>query len=67
MQDKESVMLVWVSDSLENKYMTRSRIQSNTDDKIVDDTLYYSILGCFELNSKTDFNKIDRNICRQKK
>lgn len=66
-QDEESVMLVWVSDTLENKYMTRSRFQSNIDDKIVDNTLYYSILGCFELKSKTDFNKIDRNICRQKK
>ena len=66
-QDEESVMLVWVSDTLENKYMTRSRFQSNIDDKIVNNTLYYSILGCFELKSKTDFNKIDRNICRQKK
>ena len=62
-QDEESVMLVWVSDTLENKYMTRSRFQSNIDDKILDDTIYNSVLGCMELNGNGI--KSGSNLCRK--
>ena len=58
-----SAMMIWVSDSLEAKYQTRSRILSHNTDKILDDTIYNSVLGCMELNGNGI--KSGSNLCRK--
>lgn len=62
-QDKESVAMIWVSDNLENKYQTRSRILSHNGDKILDDTIYNTVLGCLELSGSGIKN--GSNLCRK--
>lgn len=61
--DKGSPLMVWVSDSLENKYHTRSRINSHNLDKILDDTIYNTVLSCFELSGSGI--KEGSNLCRK--
>lgn len=58
-----SAMMIWVSDGLEAKYQTRSRILSHNTDKILDDTIYNSVLGCMELNGNGIKN--GSNLCRK--
>ena len=58
-----SAMMIWVSDGLEAKYQTRSRILSHNTDKILDDTIYNSVLGCMELNGNGI--KSGSNLCRK--
>lgn len=58
-----SAMMIWVSDSMEEKYNSRSKILSHNTDKILDDTIYNSVLGCMELNGNGI--KSGSNLCRK--
>lgn len=61
--NKESIMMVWVSDMLEKEYNTRNTIISHKNDKILDNTIFNTTLGCFNMQGSGIDN--GSNLCRK--
>ena len=63
-KDDSSVMIMWVSESLNNEYNIRKNILSHLDNTILDDTIFNTLAGCFQM--KNGVINQSRNLCRQK-
>lgn len=62
-KDNTSAMIVWVSEKLNQEYNTADIISSHKNDTILDDTLFNTLPGCFQMDSSLLNN--GRNLCRQ--
>lgn len=63
-KDDTSAMMIWVSDSLNNEYNIRKNILSHLDNTVLDDTVFNTLAGCFQM--KNGVINQGRNLCRQK-
>ncbi len=61
--EKATVMNIWVSDSMEKNYGAKTSILNNKNDAVFTDTIYNTLQGCFQMESKTLNNS--RNLCRK--
>ncbi len=62
-KDRASVMIVWVSDKLNKEYNISGSITAHKNDAVLDDTLFNTLSGCFQMDSSV-FNN-GRNLCRK--
>ncbi len=62
-KDRASVMIVWVSDKLNKEYNISGSITAHKNDAVLDDTLFNTLSGCFQMDSAV-FNN-GRNLCRK--
>lgn len=62
-KDNTSAMIIWVSEQLNNEYDISNIITANKNDTILDDTLFNTLLGCFQMKDTVINN--GRNLCRK--
>lgn len=62
-KDSTSVMIVWVSDKLNKEYNTADIIAAHKNDTVLDDTLFNTLPGCFQMDNAVYNN--GRNLCRK--
>lgn len=62
-KDDTSVMIVWVSDKLNEEYNTADIISSHKNDIVLDDTLFNTLPACFQMEYSVSNN--GRNLCRK--
>ncbi len=61
--DSSSAMIVWVSEKLNQEYNTADIISAHKNDKVLDDTLFNTLPGCFQMDNAVSNN--GRNLCRK--
>lgn len=62
-KDDASVMIIWSSDKLNDEYNISNIITTNKNDTVLDDTLFNTLLGCFQMDGAVYNN--GRNLCRK--
>ena len=62
-KDSTSAMIVWVSEKLNQEYNTADIISSHKNDTVLDDTLFNTLPGCFQMDNTAANN--GRNLCRK--
>lgn len=62
-RDSTSAMIIWVSEKLNQTYSTADIISTHKNDTVLDDTLFNTLSGCFQMDNAV-FNN-GRNLCRK--
>lgn len=62
-KDSTSAMIIWVSEKLNQKYSTADIIYAHKNDTVLDDTLFNTLSGCFQMDNAVSNN--GRNLCRK--
>lgn len=62
-KDSTSAMIIWVSEKLNQKYSTADIIYAHKNDIVLDDTLFNTLSGCFQMDNAVSNN--GRNLCRK--